>query len=229
MAKKSSKKRAPELFLESESDEHFAYIAGYTSGGAPYGITWEEQEEIERRAAAKNYATPPEQKKPVSLNDIVQEMQIISDTMAVYFQRSTGKFVTITDEYVYAAETDSPLNERPEWEQEIIRETAEFLDREDDGDHIALPTRYDIHEYAIMEGFCSTVENRKIANDLFRSIAGKGAFRRFKDALHRYGIAKNWYVYKDEAYKEIAREWCEDHGISWQDMASGDIESIPAK
>jgi len=26
-----------------------------------------------------------------------------------------------------------------------------------------------------------------------------------------------WYAYKDEAYKEIAREWCEDHGISWQE------------
>ncbi len=25
-----------------DSDEHFAYIAGYTEGGFPYGITWEE-------------------------------------------------------------------------------------------------------------------------------------------------------------------------------------------
>jgi len=69
MAKKPSKKRTPEPFMEPESDEHFADIAGYTSGGAPYGITWEEQEEIERRAAAKNSATPPEQKEPVSRSD----------------------------------------------------------------------------------------------------------------------------------------------------------------
>ncbi len=26
-------------------DEHFYFIAGYTEGGAPYGITWEEYEE----------------------------------------------------------------------------------------------------------------------------------------------------------------------------------------
>ncbi|HCE66767.1 MAG TPA: hypothetical protein DER40_04350 [Geobacter sp.] len=217
MAKKPSKKQAPEPFMEPESDEHFAYIAGYTSGGAPYGITWEEQEEIERRAVVKNSVTPPEQKEPVSLNDIVQEMQIISDTMTVYFQRSTGKFIMVTDEYKYAAESDAPLDDRPEWEQEIIRETAEFLAKEDNGDNVPLPTRYDIHEYAIMERFCFTVENHKIANDLFRSIAGKGAFRRFKETLHRHGIEKSWYAYKDEAYKEIAREWCEDHGITWQD------------
>jgi hypothetical protein len=153
MAKKPSKKRASELFVEPESDDHFAYIAGYTSGGAPYGITWEEQEEIERRAAAKNPATPPEQKEPVSLNDIVQEIQVISNTMTVYFQRSTGKFIMVTDEYIYAAERDAPLDDRPEWEQNIIRETAEVLACEDD-DYVPLPSRYDIHEYAIMERFC---------------------------------------------------------------------------
>lgn len=27
-----------------ESDETFAFIVGYTSGGFPYGITWEEME-----------------------------------------------------------------------------------------------------------------------------------------------------------------------------------------
>lgn len=27
-----------------EQDENYYFIAGYTSGGAPYGITWEEYE-----------------------------------------------------------------------------------------------------------------------------------------------------------------------------------------
>ncbi|MDU0458959.1 MAG: hypothetical protein RW306_09545 [Geobacteraceae bacterium] len=80
MVKKSSKKRAAQVFLEPESDDCFAFIAGYTPGGAPYGITWEEQEEIERRAAAKSSVIPPEQKEPVSMDDIVQEMQVIFDT-----------------------------------------------------------------------------------------------------------------------------------------------------
>ena len=30
-----------------DSDENFAYIAGYTSGGAPYGLTHEEMKRIE--------------------------------------------------------------------------------------------------------------------------------------------------------------------------------------
>ena len=32
-----------------EQDEVFAFIAGYTPGGIPYGITWEEQTELDRK------------------------------------------------------------------------------------------------------------------------------------------------------------------------------------
>ncbi|MFN0119730.1 MAG: hypothetical protein ACKV2V_04435 [Blastocatellia bacterium] len=36
------KKQTAEDELWSDSDETYAYIAGYTSGGMPYGVTWEE-------------------------------------------------------------------------------------------------------------------------------------------------------------------------------------------
>jgi hypothetical protein len=38
---------AREECLFSDSDDTFAYIAGYTPGGTPYGITWEEWGEPE--------------------------------------------------------------------------------------------------------------------------------------------------------------------------------------
>ena len=51
MARRPSKKREHDQ-IAPDSDAHFAYIAGYTADGAPYGVTWEEHEENERRAAA---------------------------------------------------------------------------------------------------------------------------------------------------------------------------------
>lgn len=36
-----------------ESDDTFAFIAGYTAGGFPYGITWEEMVEIEQNEKEK--------------------------------------------------------------------------------------------------------------------------------------------------------------------------------
>ena len=42
--KRKKKNKESELLLEQDEfyDEDFAFIAGYTSGGAPYGIRWEE-------------------------------------------------------------------------------------------------------------------------------------------------------------------------------------------
>jgi hypothetical protein len=39
---KNGKKQALEHENSWDSDETFAYIAGYTSAGFPYGVTWEE-------------------------------------------------------------------------------------------------------------------------------------------------------------------------------------------
>ena len=43
------KKKRQEPVWDLDQDENFAFIAGYTPGGFPYGITWEEQAEIDRR------------------------------------------------------------------------------------------------------------------------------------------------------------------------------------
>ena len=44
--RKKNNKRNKQQFenFDEDSDGTFAYIAGYTIGGAPYGITWEEWE-----------------------------------------------------------------------------------------------------------------------------------------------------------------------------------------
>ena len=44
--KRAECKAEQERLLGIESDEHFAFIVGYTSGGAPYGLTWEEWEAL---------------------------------------------------------------------------------------------------------------------------------------------------------------------------------------
>lgn len=40
--KKSKKNQQIAVDMYADSDDTFAFIAGYTSGGAPYGTTWEE-------------------------------------------------------------------------------------------------------------------------------------------------------------------------------------------
>jgi len=48
----SLKKKAEDEFDAScsyESDDYFAFIIGFTSGGFPYGVTHEEMEEIKKQ------------------------------------------------------------------------------------------------------------------------------------------------------------------------------------
>jgi len=44
--RKNFKKVKPEMDSFIESDEHFGCIVGYTSNGAPYGLTHEEMDKI---------------------------------------------------------------------------------------------------------------------------------------------------------------------------------------
>ncbi len=46
-AQRAERKALHALEFGPDQDDNFAYIVGYTSGGAPYGVTWEEWDLLE--------------------------------------------------------------------------------------------------------------------------------------------------------------------------------------
>ena len=148
----------------------------------------------------------------VKLSDLIEGLEFQSDERSAFLNLTTGEVVSITDEELRAAENDAPLEEFPDWQHDAIRIAGEILETEH---YLPLPDRFEIHEYRIMERFCLSREDDDIRDDLCRAIRGRGAFRYFKDRIHAYGIAKEWYRYRDEALKEIAIAWCEAHGIAY--------------
>lgn len=75
MASKRKNKKKNECFdNEFESDENFAFIAGYTSNGFPYGITWEQQEQI--LLEEKKYEESLAKKDKAKNNDEVKESDL---------------------------------------------------------------------------------------------------------------------------------------------------------
>ena len=79
-----------------------------------------------------------------------------------------------------------------------------------------LPTKFDVHEWSIMEGFSRSVESDRIWDDLLFAIHGAGAVRHFKDNLRRHRIERDWFAFRDGALRDIAVEWCEEHKIQWK-------------
>jgi len=148
----------------------------------------------------------------VSLRDVVNEMEVPSDEWHAYLNKRTGELVTITDEDALIIEMGYDPENCPEWQKEEIARNRKVLNSED---YLELPSRFDIHEYAIMERFCHSVQDSKISDELLYQIRGSGAFRRFKDAIHRYDIADDWYRFRQEAFEKIAIEWLEANGIAY--------------
>ena len=104
------------------------------------------------------------------------------------------------------------MEDYAEWEQDAIKQAEEILFSED---FIALPSKFDIHEYKIMEKFCLSLDDEELKNTMYHSIKGKGAFGRFKNNIFRYGIEEKWYEYRREAFREIAIDWCEQNQLSY--------------
>ena len=148
----------------------------------------------------------------VSVKDVVNEMDGLMDEHQAFLNRRTGELITLSTEDLSEAEDEVDISQYPDWQQEIIAKAKEVLD---DDDFLPLPSKFDIHEYSIMEEFCSSVQNQGMKEDLLDKIRGRGAFRRFKDAIHFFGIEEAWYQFRREALEKIARDWLEEHDIPY--------------
>src|SRR4029453_3446214 len=149
---------------------------------------------------------------PIKLREIIEGMDFQSDEQSSFLNLTTGELCSTTDEKLRAAENDEPLEDFPEWQHDAIRIAKDIVETDH---YLPLPDRFEIHEYSIMERFCLSVDDEDIRDDLCNAIRGRGAFRYFKDRIHAYGIAEEWYRYRDAALREIAVAWCEAHGIAY--------------
>ncbi len=151
-------------------------------------------------------------KPNVHLKDVIDEMDSFGDEYRSFLNIQTGEFITLSDEELGAAEEGRSLEDYPEWQRELIQKASEVLSTDD---YCKLPSKFDIHEYSIMESFCYSVEDDGLRRRLLNSIQGRGAFRYFKDTIHEYGVADDWYRYRYQALREIAIHWLEGNNIAY--------------
>jgi len=68
-----------------------------------------------------------------------------------------------------------------------------------------------------MEKFCSTISSERIQKNLYESIRGRGAFRKFKNGVCRLNVENTWYKYYENELKMIALEWCAANKIEFEE------------
>lgn len=149
----------------------------------------------------------------VKLRDIIEEMELQFEESRSFLNIKTGEIVLISSEDLRAAEDEEPFEDLPEWEQEnrmVANDVVENFDK-----YIELPTKYEVNEYEIMENFCLSVSDDRKQKSLLRAIKGKGAFRRFKDKIIDFDMEEQWCLFRDDCFKQIAIEWCQEHRINF--------------
>ena len=126
------------------------------------------------------------------------------------------------DEIFYLNEKNGRVWESFDSEQFYI-DNGETVEDDMIDDSIPLPTSYEINDYNIMVEFINTISDVQLQKQLQIVIQGKGAFRRFKDSCINYGLIQEWYRFKNLAYYDFAKEWCEWHCIDFEDDVNLEI------
>ncbi|MDZ7844631.1 MAG: hypothetical protein U5K99_07515 [Anaerolineales bacterium] len=124
----------------------------------------------------------------VSLQDNIDAMDFGTDKFHSCLNKETG-------EEINAIQNKFDWNNFPDWQQEALASAKKVFDS---SHFLPLPSKLDIHEYAVIEKFCTSTDDPKISNELSNLIKGSGAFGRFKNAIHRFGIEDDWYKYRDQ-------------------------------
>jgi len=69
-------------------------------------------------------------------------------------------------------------------------------------------------QYRWMERFIATVDDEELRRRLNIAIDGKGAFRRFKDALMSHPVDRErWFAFRSERLRSCMESWLTAHGI----------------
>ena len=152
------------------------------------------------------------------LSELTDALEFESVDRRTYFDRHTGRIVSVEDSILNAVEEgeDEALTTVPEWQKEEV-ETARAIVNNSGDRFIDPPGKFEFNEYRHMENFIGALPDTEAAEQLWRAIKGKGAFRHFKDTLYRLGIQDQWYRHRDAAMKEFVIGWAEANNVPYED------------
>ena len=135
----------------------------------------------------------------ILLKQVIDAVEMACDSYTEFYDTKTGETVSLPD---------------PMWTGEADEELEELLEAEPDR-FLRFPTKFEIHEYRIMEDFVEALPTGQVKQELANAIRGRGAFRRFKNSIRYHGIEQLWCDYLENAYREIAIRWCREHDLKY--------------
>lgn len=174
---------------------------------------------------------PAMRKLKIGLSDLELAFENSSLEMNCYLDLESGEVVLITDEMrgeydKFCATLSDGWEERPEAfdaaleyynTHDWIKDEIRRIDRVEVGfgtRFIRIPRIEAGDAYRDMEDFISTIGDEGLQDTLSDAIRGRGAFRRFKDALGYFPRERErWFKFKDERVRAYMLDWLKAEGI----------------
>ncbi len=155
---------------------------------------------------------------PVKLSDLILALEMPLEEYRTYFDRKTGALVSVEETMLSSLEDgeEEKLDDLADW-QEKEYEMAKEIVSDDGSRFIPPPDKFEFHEYRVMEEFIHSIDDDEAADQLWRAIKGRGAFRYFRDTLHRLGIQQSWYDYLEKAQREFVIKWAKENNVPFED------------
>jgi hypothetical protein len=173
----------------------------------------------------------PLRKLAVDMGELTFAFEDASWTANYYLDTETGHVITIMDEThsqleelyeeAYERNPDSPPElaalleecDLHDWQKRALLE-ADQVEAGWGSRYIGVPTADSHQGYRDMERFIVTVENERLQDRLWRAIAGRGAFRYFKDVLTDYPAERErWFEFKERRLEQRVIDWLASEGI----------------
>ena len=168
----------------------------------------------------------------VDFDEIQKAMEDVArDRFDYFFDRETGEAMTLSgeilgelearlygddseeigDEIEYIEYDEEP--EIPDWMEDEAELALEIL-LDEEGRYVRIPERKSTVAHQSMSEFIETVDDAGLREKLSASLNGRGAFRRFKDALIKHSKErKRWHGHNAKAMRKEIAAWLDSLGI----------------
>jgi uncharacterized protein UPF0158 len=147
----------------------------------------------------------------VELDVIIEALEMADDSISSYLDVETGEVHSITEEeFDLAEDPQTAMEDLPNWQREAVT-LARSIQKQEGKRYMALPDKFDVHEWAMMDRFSMTMRDAQMRNDFHGGIRGAGAFRLFKHLLTEYNLWDAWNRFKQVELRQMAIEWCKEN------------------
>ena len=161
----------------------------------------------------------------VNLDELVEAMDTRFDGTVEWFLDTETGAVHVVDEEDLDEDDDAGMDAGretvPAWQRDAKELAAQVLANPDR--FVAVPQTESHEAYRVMEQFIPQVPDARLRERLGDAIAGKGAFRRFKDVLLGHPqVREEWFRFESATKRQWAAEWLASIGIesTWRPPGS---------